>query len=88
MLKKFYLIMSDDNVQKFIIPEEFRGEFEEQYTGGDYGQFFKDTAEFIEMYAKDYQASLVIMDYEIDNFIENIKSAKDNEGYDIGKEDA
>lgn len=86
--KEFYLVTPDRYVQKYIIPEQFRGDFEEQYTGGDYGQFFKDTAEFVAMYADDTQAQLVIMDYEIDNFIKELQNSKSAEGYDIEKEDA
>ena len=78
--KEFYLVL-DDYVQKYTIPEKFRKKFKEQYD--PMGGSFKDTAEFVEMIAIQNNASLTIMDFEIDYFIEQLKSAKDNEGYDL-----
>lgn len=84
--KEFYLVSSNKSVEKYIIPEEFRGEFDEQHTGGDYGEYFKDTAEFIQMYASNSESGLIVMDYEIDNFILELQNAKKSEGYDCSQD--
>lgn len=77
-IKYVYFVMSDrygSNVEKFEIPEKYRKEFKEEYTGGDYGSFYKDTAEYIFMAADEYQASSVIFDFEIDDFKANLEKA-------------
>jgi len=86
-VKEFYCIGGTfgdpKSVVKVSIPEEFRGDFEEVYTGGDYGQFFKDTAEFIVMTAEDMEANLILMDYEIDDFIKMMQRAKNSEAEEL-----
>ena len=74
--KEFYLVDANKYITKLSIPEELRGEFEEEYTGGDYGSFYKDTAEYIEYIAAEYESNFIIMDYEIDNFIKSLQQAK------------
>lgn len=77
--KYFYTIV-DGSVEKWIIPEEYRGEFEEVYTGGDYGTHFKDTGEFIDMVAEEINAQCIIMDYEINDFYKSVEDAINSDG--------
>ncbi len=73
--KEFYLIHDDKYITKHEIPVEVRKEFEEFYDE-DLGGFVKDTAEYICGFCEMNNAVFIIMDYEIDNFIENLVLAK------------
>lgn len=61
--------------EKFEIPEKYRGESEEEYTGGDYGRHYKDTAEYIEMMMDELDAITAVLDYQVEDLINSLNSA-------------
>lgn len=85
--KEFYVVSGNiavgesRYVEKLIIPEKYRGEFKEEYDN-TYG-FFKDTAEYIEMIATESGGSMVIMDYEIEDFIKTLQDVVKEPGEEI-----
>lgn len=81
--KEFYLISENVYMSKHSIPEELRGEFEEFYSGGDYGEYTANTAEFIHQFARDMDANIILMDFEIDEFLENLTAVRNSEAEEI-----
>jgi hypothetical protein len=77
-VKEFYLISGSSFMSKHSIPEELRGEFEEFYSGGDYGESTANTAEFIHQFARDMEANMILMDFEIDEFLENLTAVRNS----------
>jgi hypothetical protein len=77
-VKEFYLISGSSFMSKHSIPEELRGEFEEFYSGGDYGEYTANTAEFIHQFARDMEANMILMDFEIDEFLENLAAVRNS----------
>lgn len=78
-IKEFYLISMNENgpfATKFIIPEKYRCEFEPFFSGGDYGRYTNNVAEYILQFAEDCEASLIIFDDEIDSFISSLNMQK------------
>ncbi len=81
--KEFYLISENMCMSKHSIPEELRGEFEEFYSGGDYGEHTANTAEFIHQFARDMEANMILMDFEIDEFLETLTWVRNSEAEKI-----
>ena len=81
--KEFYLISENVNMGKYSIPEELRGEFEEFHSGGDYGEYTANTAEFIHQFARDMEANVIIMDFEIDEFLKTLTWVRNSEAEEI-----
>lgn len=81
--KEFYLISVNFYMSKHLIPEELRGEFEPFYSGGDYGEWTANTAEFIHQFARDMEANMVLMDFEIDEFLETLTAVRNSEAEEI-----
>ncbi len=77
-VKEFYLISGNFYMSKHLIPEELRGEFEQFYTGGDYGEWTANTAEFIHQFARDMEANMILMDFEIDEFLETLTAVRNS----------
>ena len=77
-VKEFYLISGSSFMSKHSIPEELRCEFEEFYSGGDYGEYTANTAEFIHQFARDMEANMILMDFEIDEFLENLAAVRNS----------
>jgi len=77
-VKEFYLISGTSLISKYSIPDELRGEFEEFHSGGDYGEWTANTAEFIHQFARDMEANMILMDFEIDEFLENLTAVRNS----------
>lgn len=82
-VKEFYIIKDFENIGKFLIPEEYQGEFEPFHSGGDYGGWTANTAEFIYQFASDMEANMILMDFEIDEFLETLTAVRNSEAEKI-----
>jgi hypothetical protein len=82
-VKEFYLISGSSFLSKHSIPEKLRVEFEEFYSGGDYGEYTANTAEFIHQFARDMEANIILMDFEIDEFLENLTAVRNSVAEEI-----
>jgi hypothetical protein len=81
--KEFYLVSGNVYMSKHSIPKQYRGEFEPFHSGGDYGEWTANTAEFIHQFARDMEANIVLMDFEIDEFLENLTAVRNSEAEEI-----
>lgn len=80
--KEFYLF-GDGMIQKYIIPPQYRGDFEAEYMDGEN---IKDSAEFVHYYARMNGSVMILMDYEIQKFAHELEDVMKSDGYDLSED--